>query len=377
MKVHAYAIDSTTNNYQTSPNGRPLRIHADDAATLKSDYPHEHNRRTYKSTHSNVDKRQRLKLVTKNQTNYFSYIGEYDGTDGEHDDESISHSAAIEALSRLTRMVFFDAKSELQIDPFTFTEVLVESSLELANGKTYFPDLLCHFNEEHPLYDRWGGKLAIEVTYSHACEEAKKHDFEFHNIPIFEVVIKKGSSREYPGERYNWDQFSYSSIEKHTNNLESWFSKSIGINLLVDPISTRVHKQIADDLTEQNRTLETENIKLSAALSNLTQRNSTLEAHNIKLVGDHKDELQGQRDKLRQQNKIANDKIDKLKTGKSNEKSEREQAEKHLHKRATQVTRLSVISVTLFLLVIGALLAPMLFTESSIQVLNWYFHIVN
>jgi hypothetical protein len=377
MKVHAYAVDSTTNNYQASPNGRPLRIHADDAATLKSDYPHEHNRRIYKSIHYNIDKRQRLKLVTKNQTNYFSYIGEYDYADGGDYDESISHSSAIEALSRLTRMLFFGAESELKIDPFIFTKVLVEPRLELANGKTYFPDLLCHFNEKHPLYDRWGGKLAIEVTYSHACEEVKKHDFEFHNIPIFEVVIEKGSSREYPGERHNWDHFSNSSIEKHINKLESWFSESIGINLLVDPISTRVHKRIANDLTEKNQTLETESMKLSADLSNLMQRHSTLETHIIKLVGDHKDELQGLRDKLLQQNKIANDRIDKLKTGISNEKSERELAEKHLQKRATQVTSLSVISVTLFLLIIGAVLAPMLFTESSIQVLNWYFHILS
>lgn len=245
MKIRAYIFCNLKNKYLVDGNGFLLEVHAETAAAIKKNYPHEHARREYRDIRANPEIRQKLKVVTKGNKNYYSYIGNNSSLGCEHFDESESHRAAINALSRLKTMNFHIKGSDLPLKSFTFTEVLVEPKIELANGKIYYPDLLCRFTEDHPLYDRWGGKLAIEVTYSHPCEDEKLHDFEFNNIPIIEIVINKDSAREYPGERFVWDYYSLSSIEKHTNNLESWFRDFIGANLLVDPISTRVHKKLS------------------------------------------------------------------------------------------------------------------------------------
>lgn len=255
MKVKAYVLDKATNTYLQGQGGQLLKVHVETAAAFKNEYPHAHKQREYRSIRLNPDIRQKLKIIKKGDTYYYSYYDDNINHIGEIYDESESHKAVIIALSRLKTMRFHAKNSNLPLDVFNFKEVLIEHKVELPNGRVYCPDLLCRFDESHPLYDRWGGKLAIEVTYSHPCDETKIHDFEFNNIPIIEVVINKGSPREYPGERHKWRDYSLSSIEKHTNDLENWFREFISVNILVDPVSTRVHNTIIKEKNAENKTL--------------------------------------------------------------------------------------------------------------------------
>jgi len=390
MKVRALVFENDTKQYKTDQNGKLLEVHAEDAASLKEDYPHKHQKLEYRNTRANPEIRQRLKLVTKNGTSYFSYIGDYDSTGSENVDESESHRAAIIALSRLTRMKFYAPESDLVLDPVTFTEVLVEPMIELANGKKYFPDLLCRFSEDHPLYDRWGGKLAIEVTYSHPCEDSKKHDFMFHNIPILEVVIEKNSSREYPGERYNWDYYALTSIANHTDKLETWFKDYIRVNVLVDPISNRVHEKITGELSKEYKQLKVEKKLLYKRLSTLKETHSTYQKNFDILISNQKDivdthniELQDLKkhfkqiiDKLVEEKSIWEDKIDELVEEKSIGEEKQKQLSDALSLKSTKALCFMIISAVLFLSIVGALIAPIWFRDHAITAISLYFNLV-
>ncbi|MGU5737075.1 hypothetical protein [Aeromonas caviae] len=369
MKVRAYIFDKQANNYKTDRFGSLVEIHAEEAAELKMNYPHEHNRREYRNTRANPERRQRLKLVTKNGTSFFSYIGEREEALNERIDESESHYAAIVALSRLKIMKFCSSGFELPLEAFHFSEVKVEPRLELANGNVYYPDLLCIFNEDHPLYDRWGGKLAIEVTYAHPCEVTKIHDFMFHNIPILELVIEKNSSREYPGERYKWDYYSLTSIKKHIDNLEDWFQEYIWINVLVDPISNRVHERITTSLSNEIKMLSVQKEFVEEAFTQSKKDNKILQdkvesstSKSLDLIGELNimtAQLQG-KNRLE---KIKNDELEKLK--------------ERMKQKSSQVSRLLVYSTLLTTLIVGSLVAPIFFMQAVIDVLTWYLSLLS
>ncbi|MCS6237653.1 hypothetical protein G3495_21450 [Shewanella baltica] len=374
MKIRAYVLNNLTNKYLVDENGRLLEVYAEMAAAIKKNYPHEHAQREYRDIRANPELRRKLKIVKKSNKDYYSYIGNNSSLECEHVDESESHRAVINALSRLKTMNFHIKDSNLPLKPFVFTEVLVEPKIELPNGKTYYPDLLCRFNEEHPLYDRWGGKLAIEVTYSHPCEEVKIHDFEFSNIPILEVVINKGSAREYPGERYNWDYYMLSSIEKHTNDLESWFTDYIGANLLVDPISTRAHKLIIKKVNLDHHEFkinskiihakfissENENLALIKKVDSFNLKmNKLIEINNYKI---HELNVQSRHETktLNDENKTIKIKYDTL-------------------YRNSLLNKNLIISLFVFCiaLILSIVLSPLLFRNSAIQLINWYFELTS
>jgi hypothetical protein len=373
MKIRAFAIHKETGKYITDQDGNLLQVHAEDAAVLRERYPHVHSQREYRNTRFNPKLRQRLKLVTKNNKSFYSYIGDYERTGGEHIDESESHQSVIIALSRLNKMKFYDPNSDLQLDEFTFTEVLIGPKLELANGKIYFPDLLCRFNEEHPLYDRWGGKLAIEVTYSHPCETKKIHDFMFHNIPIIEVIIDKGSPREYPGERFLWDYYWLSSIEKHTKNLECWFRDFIRVNVLVDPISNRVHEQITSALLENLHNIKDENESISEKISLMARERLRIlkDLDDLVLNNKHIANLH-----VEERNEFLN-KIDKLINDKLLSEEGYNKIGKLLNKKEKENSNLMFFIIVLLIFLVGALLSSFIFRESTIKFLIWYFNFLS
>jgi len=383
MKVLAYVFEKETKQFKTDQHGRLLEIHASTAAGLKEDYPHEHNKREYRYTIANPERRERMKLITKNGKNYFSYIGNYDSRGGENIDESISHRAAINALSRLTRMKFYAAGCDLELDPFTFTDVLVEPMIVLTNGKKYFPDLLCRFSEDHPLYDRWGGKLAIEVTYAHPCEGTKKHDFMFHNIPILEVVIENNSPREYPGERYNWDYYALTSIANHTDKLETWFKDYIRVNVLVDPISNRVHEQITGKLSTEckqlkidSQQLKIDNKSLIKNLSKLEETHSTYQKNFDILSLEQKDIVDAHNVELHELQKNFKHIINKLEKDKSTEEEKQKQLIDTLNLTSRRALYFISICTVLSLSFVGVLVAPVLFRDNAIAAITWYFNLV-
>lgn len=369
MKVRAYIFDKQTNKYKTDRFGSLVEIHAEEAAELKMNYPHEHNRREYRDTRANPERRQRLKLVTKQGTSYFSYIGESEDALNERIDESESHHAAIVALSRLKTMEFRSSRSDLPLKSFQFREVKVEPRLELANGNVYFPDLLCIFDEDHPLYDRWGGKLAIEITYAHPCEVTKIHDFMFHNIPILELVIEKGSPREYPGERHKWDRYSLASIEKHIDDLEGWFKEYIWINVLVDPISKRVHEKITNNLFNEIKTLSIQKESINEAFAQSKRDNQILQ-NKIEDSASKCSHL------IKQLNIVTEQLLDKSRLEKIKH-NELENLKEIVKQKSSQVSQLRVYSILLTILIVGCLVAPIFFMKSTIDVLAWYLNLLS
>lgn len=277
-KVNAYVWDKREQKYLTDQHGRELKVHIEDALQLKKQYPHLHAQRKYMHLHRFPECREPLKLVENgNGTQFYAFIGTPSSHNIEGYDESESHSAAIEAMSQLLNMTFRIGDDYLP--EFNFTKVIAEPIIKLPNGNVYSPDLLCLFDESHPLYDRWGGKLAIEVTYTHPCRGPKLHDFEFHCIPILEVVIEDDTWKQYPGERNKWQYFSKESIKNHINKLTDSFSRYIDVNLLVDPISTRAHKHIVNDLNViiSDKNDEIQNLKAEVVfLSNLIEEKETV-----------------------------------------------------------------------------------------------------
>ncbi|CAI4169273.1 conserved hypothetical protein [Alteromonas macleodii] len=232
-----YEIDRST--------GKLLQVNIEKAIRVKLDDPDRHKKFQYWSLNPDPKKRYRLKVHTVNQQFERYKKGDCDREFDRNYDESMTHKCVVEALSRLTSMTLL-SPIECERSPleFDFESVRKEPFLHLPNNSKYYPDILCTFSEEHEMYDRWGGKIAIEVTYSHGCESYKLEDFIFHNIPVFEVTIEEGSARQFPAERPNWPKgqpWGHQLVEAHINNLLQWFAKGIVGQLKVDPVSTRIY----------------------------------------------------------------------------------------------------------------------------------------
>ena len=372
-KVNAYVWDKQEQKYLTDQHGRELKVHIETALQLKKQYPRLHEQRKYMHLHRFPECREPLKLVENgNGTQFYAFIGTPSSHNIEGYDESESHSAAIEALSQLVNMTFRIGNDYLP--EFNFIDVIAEPIIKLPNGKVYSPDLLCLFDESHPLYDRWGGKLAIEVTYTHPCEGAKLHDFEFHCIPILEVVIEDDTWKQYPGERNDWPYFSKETIRNHINKLTDSFSRYIDVNLLVDPISTRVHKQKVNELNVsisvkngEIQSLKTEITCLSRLIDDKEKVLSEV-TKDIRTLEKSTDSIQNL---LHDEQKKATDlEQDKLNLGKNNN-----QLMHYNGKLANDLTGKNVHLVCIYsllvLVFVSIFFGPWLFPEQYKSIANW------
>lgn len=269
----AYVKNIETNEFiLDNSTGKHLRVSIEKAVRIKVDNDKLHKMRTYWSLHPDEKRRYRLKVHSVNMQFEKFNRGDNNFEFDRNYDESMSHKCAVEALSRLSCMTLIHVENNKRIPiTFEFDTVRKEPYLHLPNNTKYFPDILCTFNEEHDLYDKWGGKIALEVTYTHGCESYKQEDFMFHNIPVFEVTIENDSARQFPAERPNWPKgkvWGEKLVEEHINNLVNWFSQNIVGELKVDPISTRLHLQNVKGYIDQIESLEISNKKLH----DLTQR---------------------------------------------------------------------------------------------------------
>tara|TARA_R110002012_G_scaffold84696_1_gene211640 strand:- start:13463 stop:14614 length:1152 start_codon:yes stop_codon:yes gene_type:complete len=267
----AYVRDKISKKYEVDPQTKlPLLVTIDNAIRIRTDNKPKHDKREYMSLHKDPDRRYRVRVVDygENKAKMFARYGDKSEITSEFDqnfDESMSHRLAVKAISSLTSMRFFDEETNLNLE-FDFEDVLREPFLKLPNGAIYYPDILCTFDETHEMYDKWGGKLAIEVTYTHECESYKKEDFMFHNIPVIEVVIEDKSSRQFPAERSDWkhgDNWNKNLENRHLQSLIEWFSQGIGAKLIVDPISTRAHKMIQAQFMSDMKNKQQEIIELT------------------------------------------------------------------------------------------------------------------
>lgn len=260
----AYVKNIETNEFiLDNSTGKHLRVSIGKAIRIKVDNDKLHKKRTYWSLHPDEKRRYRLKVHTVNMQFEKFNKGDSNFEFDRNYDESMSHKCAVEALSRLSCMTLIHVENNKRIPiTFEFDTVRKEPYVHLPNNTKYFPDILCTFNEAHELFDKWGGKIAIEVTYTHGCESYKQEDFMFHNIPVFEVTIENGSARQFPAERPNWPKgkvWDEKLVEEHINDLVNWFSQNIVGELKVDPISTRLHLQVVKEYIDQIESLEIAN----------------------------------------------------------------------------------------------------------------------
>ncbi len=167
---------------------------------------------------------------------------------------------------------------------FRFTHVYREPKLELPNGKVFYPDILCVFDkDQYPdEYERWGGKLVIEVTNTHKCEDDKKLEFELCNIPIFEFTIT--DSRKYPPERDNNRIDSITERNKHKERLEGWLQESVYTDLIIDPISTQKHESIHKILKSKMKDLITVNDQHKLLIQDLESKIKKSEQQRVRLI---------------------------------------------------------------------------------------------
>ncbi|GHY82626.1 hypothetical protein [Vibrio cholerae] len=376
-KVHAYVWDKREKKYLTDENDRELKVHIEDALKLKKQYPHLHERRKYMHLHRFSERREPLKLVENgNGTQFYAFIGTPSSHNIEGYDESESHSAAIDALSKLVNMTF--RIGDYYLPEFNFIEVIAEPIIKLPNGNVYSPDILCLFDESHPLYDKWGGKLAIEVTYSHPCDRAKLHDFEFHCIPILEVVIEDDTWKQYPGERNKWQYFSKESIENHINKLTDSFSRYIDVNLLVDPISTRSHQKIVNELnlsistqSSEIQSLKTEIIRLSR-IADEKEKVLSETTENLRVLKNNTSSLQRLLHDERKRVSVLDD--EKLKL--TNENNGLMIGGKRLiNELSSKKFQLVCVCSLLALVFISIFLVPWLFPNEYKLIVNWLWHL--
>lgn len=243
MKTTAYVLDTRTNTYLVDHNNH-LSVNIHEALDIR-DNPMRYRDPVYKHRKymtRNPNPNKRVELIPRNGKSPHFAFAKSDTTTGDRSyDETYSHEVAVDVLSSMKEMTII---TRGQTFNFKFTQVYREPKLELPNGKVFYPDILCVFDkDQYPdEYERWGGKLVIEVTNTHKCEDDKKLEFELCNIPIFEFSIT--ASRKYPPERDNNRVDSITERNKHKDRLEGWLQESVCTDLIIDPISTQKHEAI-------------------------------------------------------------------------------------------------------------------------------------
>lgn len=228
-KIWAYAKneqgDYISNQHNPSQN-RTFYIW--EVLKIKQKYPEVYEKLTFYSTQKSEKNRSKMTPV---RNGFFRYIENMKGGNNEDgDNETISHSMAILALSELKEITFIIDKKSYQLK---FTEFLIEPRLQFENNKVYYPDLIGYFSSKCDLAEKWNGKVAIEVAVNHKCEPTKIKDFFAHNIPIIEVTLTKKMIflQEFQNKSYDSED-----LEKYYNFLKSKFKDHVYGTILSDPI---------------------------------------------------------------------------------------------------------------------------------------------
>ncbi|WP_347361387.1 hypothetical protein [Vibrio vulnificus] len=314
--VKLYSEDGSVGYYQEDDiSGEHSLVSIEKAIRIAKDNRKLHKRRHYMSLHPNPDDRYRLRVHTVNKQFERYSKGEPELAIGRNYDESMTHKCAVEALSRMRHMKFiFVGDCKHKPLEFDFTSVRKEPCLNLPNSAMYYPDVLCTFEEDHEMYDKWGGKLAIEVKYKHGCESYKIEDFMFHNIPVLELIIKNDTFRQFPAERPDWPEerlWGPELVEKHINDLISYFEEGIYVTLIVNPISTRVHHKVVRKLVSdfhENKRLWEQQIEESDSKVKLFSNELNSERAHIRRL---KSEVESSEQKLQRIQSKKQEEIDK------------------------------------------------------------------
>lgn len=244
----------------------PLKIYYIwDALKLKKENIHQFNKLTFMSTHKDVEERAELSVVKTGFYRYKKLSSTIESRNG--DSDSLSHSIAIQVLAEMEEINFV-----LSDDcNFTLCSQSIRSDdlkIQLTNRDKYsyyYPDLICEFNKPANLVKKWGGKLAIEVKHTHACEAEKVYDFENHGIPIIEVNIEKISLEK----KFNIKNPTADDLEMYYNYLKFIFGKQVYGRILSDPVSVEYYNDSIKTLNNEIYSLKLEIKKQNDCLAGL------------------------------------------------------------------------------------------------------------
>jgi hypothetical protein len=159
------------------------------------------------------------------------------------------------------------------------------------------------------------------------------------------------------------------SIEKHIDNLEGWFKEYIWINVLVDPISKRVHEKITNNLFNEIKTLSIQKESINEAFAQSKRDNQILQ-NNIEDSASKCSHL------IKQLNIMTEQLLDKSRLEKIKH-NELENLKEIVKQKSSQVSQLRVYSILLTTLIVGCFVAPIFFMKSTIDVLAWYLNLLS
>ncbi len=241
-KIWAYGKNSS-NEYIKDSIDRNRMFFIWEALKMRRENPVEYKNITFWSTQNNEENRSKMTAV---KTGFFRYIENQNGNTFSGDGESLSHSIAILAISRLSELNFTIGKNKLKIKP---THIFIDDlKVQFENGNYYYPDLICEYNSPLGLIEKWGNKIALEVKVSHACEEIKIKDFEDHNYPIIEITLNE--NMQFLKELRK-EQFDENDLKKYYDFILDKFSKNIYAKILSNPVKVKYHKKIVKKLNSE------------------------------------------------------------------------------------------------------------------------------
>lgn len=293
-KIWAYA-KGNSGSFIKDERGRLRLFFIWQVLKLKKHDIFEFNKLTFFSTQTDESKRSRMTPVVKG---FFRYIENTGGNTVSGDGESLSHSIAILVLSELSSINFVFGKNEYI---FNFSEIKIEDlKVRFESGRFYFPDLIGFFNDDNPYYEKWAGKVALEVKVSHGCESEKIQDFLNHNIPIIEINITKNLTFN---KELNKQSFDENDLEQYYNFLKSVFSKKVYGKIVADPSSESYNKRLISSEKLRNSKLKAL-LESEAEKSNLLNQQLANCNHSLQR---YKDSLDVQNTKLKEYSKILNE----------------------------------------------------------------------
>ncbi|WP_165667186.1 hypothetical protein [Metapseudomonas otitidis] len=233
MKIWACAKGA--NGYINREDGRYRLYFIWQVLKMRRENPPEFNALTFFSTHSREEKRREMVAV---KSGYFRYKSKdiQGSQSGDSDSETLSHATLITILAQL-ETINFVINNELV--PFTFTRLVAEEThLKFGNGNSYIPDLYGEFTADNPYYQKWNGRVAIEVCYTNPCSIQKIVDFRDHGIPIIEVKI----TDSIKVEKYIRSDDVEGSLERRYRQITEIVARQLYCKVLSDPVSARFHQ---------------------------------------------------------------------------------------------------------------------------------------
>ncbi|CAM3271566.1 hypothetical protein [Moritella viscosa] len=301
------------------------------------------------------------------------------------DGESLTHQLAILALSQLNKIPFKVNKKELILDFVDFDLDGEDTKIQFGGGKYFYPDLIGYLSPKSDMYSKWGGKVAIEVKVTHGCEKAKIEVLKSHNFAILEVYISPNFrfTPEVQGRDFNVED-----MEIYFNRLVNRFSEETFATLLSNPMVTDYAEACIKTLQSEKKSLESSLFQLNDKLSNikkqlidsandLRETQNCLDTNKQNYEQELKKQLIDSANDLREnQNLLATNKQNyeqELKKEKDDLKAEAKKSGRYV----TALSWSTLVNLTLISVFMIMLFMPIFFAEQAVEILRWYFKLVN